>query len=265
MEKLFVGLIPTAPDNFPTGICRQWVGDQVVLQSSETRIIYIHNFHHHHHHHLGMRKNLAVKTVIVFWGTTVLVDSCPALTTTIKSIKRRRYFTDIWKFIRRFIISSLSLHTVITRTGRTGNRHKNKQGVNTPWGGTFSTAIVPVIDPAEWHTGPYCQVYIAACERLDHSQTKVKPALQVLCQSSRIGWRTFCRLSHRVRTHQRWSIDCQQIASRIKFNGPMETVPLEEDSSNGIGSVGLLLVPPPVEEMRMMPNVRHQSMVPPVK
>ncbi|KAG7363830.1 hypothetical protein IV203_037031 [Nitzschia inconspicua] len=164
MEKLFVGLIPTAPDNFPTGICRQWVGDQVVLQSSETRIIYIHNFHHHHHHHLGMRKNLAVKTVIVFWGTTVLVDSCPALTTTIKSIKRRRYFTDIWKFIRRFIISSLSVHTVITRTGRTGNRHKNKQGVNTPWGGTFSTAIVPVIDPAEWHTGPYCQVYIAACE-----------------------------------------------------------------------------------------------------
>ncbi|KAG7355339.1 hypothetical protein IV203_004695 [Nitzschia inconspicua] len=38
--------------------------------------------------------------------------------------------------------------------------------------------IVPVIDPAEWHTGPFCQVYIAACERLDHYQTKVKPALQ---------------------------------------------------------------------------------------
>ncbi|KAG7363829.1 hypothetical protein IV203_037030 [Nitzschia inconspicua] len=180
MEKLFVGLIPTAPDNFPTGICRQWVGDQVVVQPSETSVIYIqtcqqqyncnpslhellesqlsstfklvnsntiailpfmncwnHSYHHHHHH--GMRKNLVVKAVIVFWGTTVLVDSCPALTTTIKSIKSRR-------------------------TGRTGNRHKNKQGVNTPWGGTFSTAIVPVIDPAEWHTGPYCQVYIAACE-----------------------------------------------------------------------------------------------------
>ncbi|KAG7336562.1 hypothetical protein IV203_030436 [Nitzschia inconspicua] len=38
--------------------------------------------------------------------------------------------------------------------------------------------IVPVIDPAEWHTGPFCQVYIAACERSDHYQTKVKPALQ---------------------------------------------------------------------------------------
>ncbi|KAG7339329.1 hypothetical protein IV203_025559 [Nitzschia inconspicua] len=78
--------------------------------------------------------------------------------------QKTKVFTDIWKFIRRFIISSLPVHTVITRTGRTGNRHKNKQGVNTPWGGTFSTAIVPVIDPAEWHTGPYCQVYIAACE-----------------------------------------------------------------------------------------------------
>jgi hypothetical protein len=33
-------------------------------------------------------------------------------------------------------------------------------------------------DPSEWHKGPYCHVYIAACESLDHYRTKVKPSLQ---------------------------------------------------------------------------------------
>ncbi|KAG7373902.1 hypothetical protein IV203_012997 [Nitzschia inconspicua] len=95
-----------------------------------------------------MRKNLAVEAVIVVWWTTVLVDSCLALNSTVK--KSDALVTDT----------------------------KINKGDNTPWGGTFSTAIVPVLDPAEWHTGPFCQVYIAACERLDHYQTKVKPALQ---------------------------------------------------------------------------------------
>ncbi|KAG7337664.1 hypothetical protein IV203_037004 [Nitzschia inconspicua] len=55
---------------------------------------------------------------------------------------------------------------------------KRNKGVNTPWGGTSSTAIVTVSYPAEWHTGSFCHVYIAACESLDHCQTKVKPVLQ---------------------------------------------------------------------------------------
>ncbi|KAG7355362.1 hypothetical protein IV203_000048 [Nitzschia inconspicua] len=39
---------------------------------------------------------------------------------------------------------------------------KTNKGVNTPWGGTSSPAIVTVSDPAEWPTGPFCHVYIAA-------------------------------------------------------------------------------------------------------
>ncbi|KAG7355348.1 hypothetical protein IV203_000034 [Nitzschia inconspicua] len=55
---------------------------------------------------------------------------------------------------------------------------KTNKGVNTPWGGTSSTAIVTVSDPAEWPTGPFCHVYIATCESLDQCLTKVKPVLQ---------------------------------------------------------------------------------------
>lgn len=74
-------------------------------------------------------------------------------------------------------IGSLPVNPVITRTGVATDTKADKN-VNTPWGGTSSTAIVPVSDPAEWHTGPFCHVYIAASESMDHYQTKVRPALQ---------------------------------------------------------------------------------------
>ncbi|KAG7339335.1 hypothetical protein IV203_025563 [Nitzschia inconspicua] len=134
MEKLFVGLIPTAPDNFPTGICRQWVGDQVVLQPSETSVIYIQTCQQQYNCHPSLHE---------------LLES--QLSSSSSSSWNEKQFGGQSRYR-------------LLGTGRTGNRHKNKQGVNTPWGGTFSTAIVPVIDPTEWHTGPYCQVYIAACE-----------------------------------------------------------------------------------------------------
>ncbi|KAG7372805.1 hypothetical protein IV203_018948 [Nitzschia inconspicua] len=131
-EETFVGLIPTAPDNFPTGICRHWVGDQVVLQSSETRIIYIHNFHHHHrhrhhHHKSGMRKNLAVKTFIVFWG-----------------------------------------HEKVSKD----------RGILRIFGSSSAASSFHPYPCIMSSPEPDALVYIAACERLDHYQTKVKPALQ---------------------------------------------------------------------------------------
>jgi len=33
-------------------------------------------------------------------------------------------------------------------------------------------------DPSEWHTGPFCHVYIAPCESVDHYRTKVRPSLK---------------------------------------------------------------------------------------
>ena len=33
-------------------------------------------------------------------------------------------------------------------------------------------------DPAEWHHGPYCHVYVAACRDIDHYRARVRPALQ---------------------------------------------------------------------------------------
>lgn len=49
--------------------------------------------------------------------------------------------------------------------------------INTPWGGSAS-AMLPVSDPSEWHTGPFCHVYIAACENFEHYRTKVRPSLK---------------------------------------------------------------------------------------
>lgn len=81
------------------------------------------------------------------------------------------------------LISSLPVNPVLTRTGGGGGSSSSSSSAtdksfNTPWGGTASTAIVPVSDPSEWHTGPFCHVYIAACDSAEHYRTKVRPALQ---------------------------------------------------------------------------------------
>lgn len=36
----------------------------------------------------------------------------------------------------------------------------------------------PASDPADWHTGPYCHIYIAAVENVEHYRAKVRPALR---------------------------------------------------------------------------------------
>ncbi|KAL9181886.1 hypothetical protein ACHAXT_012229 [Thalassiosira profunda] len=42
----------------------------------------------------------------------------------------------------------------------------------------FGLTMQPISDPADWHDGPYCHVYIAAVENIDHYRAKVRPALR---------------------------------------------------------------------------------------
>ena len=74
------------------------------------------------------------------------------------------------------VISSLPVRPVLTRSH--GSSGSSNGDANAPWGGTAGTAAVPVSDPSEWHSGPYCHCYIAACESLEHYKTKIRPSLQ---------------------------------------------------------------------------------------
>ena len=73
-------------------------------------------------------------------------------------------------------IEALPIRTMLTQSHGTSHAVVGDAGV--AWGGTSGAALAPVSDPAEWHNGPYCHVYIAACEGLDHYRTKVRPSLQ---------------------------------------------------------------------------------------
>ncbi|KAL7432472.1 hypothetical protein ACHAXH_001767 [Discostella pseudostelligera] len=42
----------------------------------------------------------------------------------------------------------------------------------------FALTMQPASDPADWHTGPYCHIYIAAVENVEHYRAKVRPALR---------------------------------------------------------------------------------------
>ena len=82
----------------------------------------------------------------------------------------------------RGTIEKLKIRSMLTRShGMAQSRTVGKASSGdaaVPWGGTAATAAAPVSDPAEWHNGPYCHVYIAACESTEHYRNKVKPALQ---------------------------------------------------------------------------------------
>jgi hypothetical protein len=72
------------------------------------------------------------------------------------------------------LISSLPVRPLLTRSHTQGKL----ETANVPWGGTAGTAAAPVSDPSEWHNGPFCHVYIAACSSLEHYRSKVRPSLQ---------------------------------------------------------------------------------------
>ncbi|KAG7357725.1 hypothetical protein IV203_002413 [Nitzschia inconspicua] len=101
--------------------------------------------------------------------------------------------------------------------------------------------------------------------QIDHYQTKVKPVLQAfLSQIESAASNTAANQQRQQGGHTAdylinnggASTADKLLRSRIPINGPMQTVPLDEDSSNGLGNVGLLLVQPPMGEMMMMPK-RH--------
>jgi len=76
---------------------------------------------------------------------------------------------------RNEIIDELPVRPVLTRShGGTG---ANGDAL-TAWGGTAGMAAAPVSDPAEWHKGPFCHVYIAACENMHDYRNKVRPSVQ---------------------------------------------------------------------------------------
>lgn len=71
------------------------------------------------------------------------------------------------------VISSLPVRP--TRHGSIASTNTMNE-TNTPWEGTVSTSVVS--DPSEWHTGPFCHVYIAACESTEHYRTKIRPSMR---------------------------------------------------------------------------------------
>ena len=73
-------------------------------------------------------------------------------------------------------IERLPLRLILTRSHAAGKAANGDAMV--PWGGTSGTAAAPVSDPAEWHNGLYCHVYIAACESMDHYRSRIRPSLQ---------------------------------------------------------------------------------------
>ena len=42
----------------------------------------------------------------------------------------------------------------------------------------FGLTTQPISDPTNWHEGPYCHVYIAAVESVEHYRSRVRPALR---------------------------------------------------------------------------------------
>eukprot|EP00980_Cylindrotheca_fusiformis_P011978 scaffold2830_cov131-Cylindrotheca_fusiformis.AAC.99 len=85
---------------------------------------------------------------------------------TLRSIQYRNIRTG-----ENDVITSLPVHPVLFGAG--GSLPANG---NAPWGGTGTSALPS--DPSEWHTGPFCHVYIAACQGLDHYRNKIRPSLQ---------------------------------------------------------------------------------------
>jgi hypothetical protein len=72
------------------------------------------------------------------------------------------------------VIDSLKIKTYMT--GSQGGLILEESS-HIPWADTGS-ATGQGADPSEWHKGPYCHVYLAACDNLEHYRTRVKPSIQ---------------------------------------------------------------------------------------
>ena len=70
------------------------------------------------------------------------------------------------------VISTLKVTPVLTPTGG------GPSNGDAAWGGMAGTLAAPVSDPSEWHNSPFCHVYIATIESLDHYRSKIRPSLR---------------------------------------------------------------------------------------
>lgn len=73
------------------------------------------------------------------------------------------------------VISSLPVQPVLFRGGTSPTASGS---ANAPWGGSTGAGTATATDPSEWHNAPFCHVYIAACNGLDHYRSKIRPSLQ---------------------------------------------------------------------------------------
>ena len=87
---------------------------------------------------------------------------------TIRSVQHKNPRTGEVNTIR-----SLPVRPVITMAG---GKTECRSPISAAWGA--SNSMLPGSDPSEWHNGPICHVYIAACENVDHYRTKVRPSLK---------------------------------------------------------------------------------------
>ena len=72
------------------------------------------------------------------------------------------------------VISSIPVQMILTRTGNASGTGE----ANVAWGGLAGSAATTSMDPAEWHGTPFCHLYVAACENVEHYRTKVRPSIQ---------------------------------------------------------------------------------------
>jgi len=91
---------------------------------------------------------------------------------TIRSVQYKNIRTGEFDTIR-----SLPVQTVLSRTGSTGRTGRTPVKQESPSSLGASSAVLPN-DPSEWHTVPFCHVYIAACKNVDHYRSKVRPSLR---------------------------------------------------------------------------------------
>lgn len=71
-----------------------------------------------------------------------------------------------------------TLHSLSYSNPRTSTSSNPSMGTIAHLPVRMGLTIQPIADPDRWHEGPYCHVYIAPCENIDHYRAKVRPAIR---------------------------------------------------------------------------------------
>ena len=71
-----------------------------------------------------------------------------------------------------------TLHSLSYSNPRTSTASNPSMGTIAHLPIRLGLTVQPMSDPDKWHQGPYCHVYIAPCENVDHYRAKVRPAIR---------------------------------------------------------------------------------------